>query len=72
MNEDLKLKHFGCYAHTINLIAHDAQTHAQFLIDKFKIIVAHFKRSSSALAKFNKQQKLCKPSEQPKRLTMDL
>ncbi|XP_074037291.1 E3 SUMO-protein ligase ZBED1-like [Leptinotarsa decemlineata] len=54
--DSLKLKHFGCYAHTVNLIVIDALRHIYPVSDKLKTIVAFFKRSTTATAKFQEQQ----------------
>lgn len=53
----LQLRHFGCYAHSINLIAHDSLVHAIEILDKIKKIVGYFRRSSFAMAKLLEQQK---------------
>ncbi|CAG9571748.1 unnamed protein product [Danaus chrysippus] len=66
IKEHLGIEHFGCFAHTLNLIVDDALELQQGLIDNIKKIVAHFKRStvsSERLAKYQIQQNL-----QPKRL----
>ncbi|XP_047103747.1 E3 SUMO-protein ligase ZBED1-like, partial [Schistocerca piceifrons] len=44
----LKWKHFGCYAHTLNLVVQDALKNVQEVHQKVKTIVGFFKRSSSA------------------------
>lgn len=48
ITEELKLKHFGCFAHTINLIVHDALVNVETLLRNVKSIVSHFKRSTAA------------------------
>lgn len=58
IKEDLKLKHFGCFAHTINLIAQDALTYGCDILDKVKAVVSFFKRSTVAASKLIEQQKL--------------
>lgn len=66
IKEFLGIKHFGCFAHTLNLLVDDALIDQEKLIDKIKKIVAHFKRSSLSserLAKYQVQQ-----NQQPKRL----
>lgn len=50
-------EHFGCYAHTSNLIVQNALKHVDDITKKVKIIVAHFKRSSNAVTKLNLFQK---------------
>lgn len=56
----LHLNHFGCFAHTINLIAKDSLEleEVNTILDKVKQIVGHFKRSTTSMAKFMDQQKL--------------
>ncbi|KAJ8933560.1 hypothetical protein NQ314_013934 [Rhamnusium bicolor] len=71
MEEELKLKHLGCFAHTLNLIACDATNNITGLLNKIKSIVAFFKRSSSALARFNEQQKQLSNKE-PKKLVQSV
>ncbi|XP_047002335.1 E3 SUMO-protein ligase ZBED1-like [Schistocerca americana] len=44
----LKWKHFGCYAHTLNLVVQDALKNVQEVHQKVKTIVGFFKRRSSA------------------------
>lgn len=41
-------EHFGCFAHTLNLMVQSAMKLAHNVLDKVKSIVAHFKRSSKA------------------------
>ncbi|XP_046685571.1 zinc finger BED domain-containing protein 4-like [Homalodisca vitripennis] len=57
ITNELKLKHFGCFAHTINLILQDALKVCQSLTDRIKAIVSHFKRSTSATEKLREVQK---------------
>ncbi|KAJ0170004.1 hypothetical protein K1T71_000880 [Dendrolimus kikuchii] len=47
--EDLNWKRYGCYAHTLNLIVSYALNPVDVFIENIKKIVAHFKRSTSAL-----------------------
>lgn len=54
---ELKMKHFGCFAHTINLILQDALKIPKELIEKIKTVVNHFKRSSISLEKLVSVQK---------------
>ncbi|XP_049769491.1 E3 SUMO-protein ligase ZBED1-like [Schistocerca cancellata] len=44
----LRWKHFGCYAHTLNLIVQNALKHFVSIQQKVKTIVAFFKRSCKA------------------------
>lgn len=53
---ELKWKHFGCYAHTINLIVEDALEPVRPLLSKIKGIVSHFKRSNLDTQKLIKYQ----------------
>lgn len=57
MNE-LGWKHFGCYAHTLNLIFQSALSLnlMKELIDRVKTIVGRFKKSSQATSKLIKTQ----------------
>lgn len=41
-----KLKHLGCFAHTLNLVVQSALTIENALIDKVKTIVTYFRRST--------------------------
>lgn len=66
----LKQKHYGCFAHTINLIVHDALHHIAAIAEKVKTIVTFFKRSTSATAKFFKQQEHLNIA--PKKLIQDV
>lgn len=55
---NLGLKHFGCFAHTLNLIVTDGlKVEAiTIIINKVKTIVSHFRRSCLAGTKLNKFQ----------------
>lgn len=44
----LELTHFGCFAHSLNLIVQEALKTQSNLINTVKTIVGHFKRSSNA------------------------
>jgi len=44
----LELKHFGCFAHSLNCIVQEALKTQSNLINTVKTIVGHFKRSSNA------------------------
>lgn len=55
IRDDLKLKHFGCFAHSLNLVCQDTLKKVTGVTDKVKEIVAFFKRSTSATAKFAEQ-----------------
>lgn len=74
ITNNLKLKHFGCYAHTLNLIVTDAieKTHSiQPIINKVKTLVKHFKRSNQDLEKLIKYQR-DSGAKTPKRLILDV
>ncbi|XP_054272583.1 zinc finger BED domain-containing protein 4-like [Macrosteles quadrilineatus] len=67
----LQLKHYGCYAHKINLIVQKSVEPANQMIAKVKSIVAHFKRSNKAALKLVKYQEQSGIKE-PKRLIQDI
>lgn len=67
----LKLKHFGCYAHKINLVVQDALVVLETLIKKIKAIVTFFKRSNAAVQKLIKYQQQT-GVKQPKKLLQDV
>lgn len=46
----LSWKHYGCFAHTLNLIVKDAF----ITLEKIRRVVAHFKRSTQAAEKLMK------------------
>lgn len=50
-------KHIPCYAHTLNLIVKSGITPINYIIEKCKIIVQHFKKSSHALNKLHETQR---------------
>ncbi|CAH1979230.1 unnamed protein product [Acanthoscelides obtectus] len=52
IKEDLQQKHFGCYAHTINLIVQNSLQSVFGILNKVKMVVAYFRRNSAAMAKF--------------------
>ncbi|XP_026480145.1 zinc finger BED domain-containing protein 4-like [Ctenocephalides felis] len=52
----LKIKHYGCFAHTINLIVNDGLKLIKSEIDIIKKIVGHFRRSVTACEKLQKYQ----------------
>ncbi|CAK1582297.1 unnamed protein product [Parnassius mnemosyne] len=59
-------KHFGCYAHTLNLVVDDALKIVKDTLEKIKNIVSYFKRSSSAtdrLIKYQVQQQINIPKK---------
>ncbi|CAH0402536.1 unnamed protein product [Chilo suppressalis] len=68
-------KHYGCYAHTLNLILQNAITREQTLqsvLDKVKKIVRFFKKNSTALEKLLKAQTNDQPNCVPKRLIQEV
>lgn len=64
-------KHFGCFAHTLNLIVTDALDSVQPIINKVKSIVTYFKRSTSSNTKLMKYQNQS-GVEIPKKLIQDV
>ncbi|XP_072400709.1 zinc finger BED domain-containing protein 4-like [Diabrotica undecimpunctata] len=64
--EELQLKHLGCLAHTINLIAQDGLKVIESLIEKVKLVVSLFKRSNLAKEKLDWYQK--QNGKDPKKL----
>lgn len=69
----LKWNHFGCYAHKLNLIVHDAlnSDEIQTIIKRVKVIVSYFKKSNVAvqnLLKYQEQNGI----KEPKRLLQDV
>lgn len=70
IQEELKLKHLSCYAHTLNLIALDAVKQIDGIVLKVKNVVAYFKRSTTANAKFFDQQRQL--NKLPKKLIQDV
>lgn len=67
----LGLKHFGCFAHSINLIVQDALkiNSMSTIIGKVKSIFGHFKRSPNASHELDKYQL---NSGTPKKLIQDI
>ncbi|CAB3234982.1 unnamed protein product [Arctia plantaginis] len=68
----LRWKHYGCFAHSLNLIVKEALIPIQVTIEKVKKIVAHFKRSTQANEKLMKYQSNHLGIEQPKKLVMEV
>lgn len=54
MKEILSLKHYGCYAHSLNLIVCASLKKIEYSIEKVKIIVRYFKQSTTAADKLTK------------------
>lgn len=54
----LRWKHFGCYAHTLNLVVQGALKHCQQVHQKVKAIVGFFKKSSGATERLLNYQKI--------------
>lgn len=73
---DIGWKHYGCYAHTLNLIVQDVLKKLEPpnnpVLDKIKKIVRHFKSSSTAQQKLLKSQTSEEPSCIPKRLKQEV
>lgn len=59
--KELGWNHFGCYAHTLNLVVQNSLSLdiIKDLIDRVKIIVGHFKRSPKATSLLIKTQQNC-------------
>lgn len=68
---ELGWKHFGCYAHSLNLIVQNALSIVKETRDKVKTIVSHFKRSTAASEKLLTYQKNSGVA-QPKRLLQEV
>lgn len=64
----LNLKHFRCFAHSLNLVVQEALKSQSNLIG-IKNIVGHFKRSSNANHKLMMYQQ--NSGENPKKLLQD-
>lgn len=64
-------KHFGCFAHTLNLIVQDSLKLVDELKTKVKTIVGHFRRSPLANGKLENFQKQF-GMEPPKKLIQDV
>lgn len=71
ITKGLKWKHYGCYAHKINLIVQDSLTPAEDRIKKVKILISYFKRSNKAVQKHVKYQEQI-GVKQPKKLLQDV
>lgn len=59
MEKELVWKHFGCYAHTLNLVVQEVINNSKeltTLIDKVKMAVGYFKRSAQTWEKLKKFQ----------------
>lgn len=67
----LKLKHLGCFAHTLNLVVQSALTIENDLIDKVKTIVTYFRRSTVANNKLRTYQ-INNGIDKPKKLLQDV
>jgi len=67
----LELKHFGCFAHTLNLIVQGALKIEFNLIEKIKTIVTHFRKSTTANKKIINYQ-ISNGAKEPKKLLQDV
>lgn len=72
VTKDLGWKHFGCFAHTLNLIVADSLSDPDIaeLTSKIRTIVGHFKRSSLATQRFIDYQK--RTNAEPLKLIHDV
>lgn len=62
----LKWKHFGCYAHTINLVVQNALLSVRLIRDRAKNIVSFYRRSNLAtekLMKYHKDTEVTQPKK---------
>lgn len=71
VKNELGIKHWPCYAHTLNIIVQDALKNVSALVDKCKLIVTHFKRSNLATEKLIKYQRNSN-IQNPKKLLQDV
>lgn len=71
MEDILKLRHYGCYAHKLNLIVQNAVALMEETINKVKKIVAHYRRSAIAMDKLLKYQS-SQGVKTPKRLKQEV
>lgn len=67
----LKLKHLGCFAHTLNLVVQSALTIENDLVDKVKTIVTYFRRSTVANNKLRTYQ-INNGIDKPKKLLQNV
>ncbi|KAJ8935700.1 hypothetical protein NQ314_012677 [Rhamnusium bicolor] len=67
---DLKWRHFGCYAHTVNLIVNDSLNLIQDTLSKVSKIVSHFRKSANAKNKLDIVQR--QQGKEPKKLVKDV
>nr|CAI5841850.1 unnamed protein product [Callosobruchus analis] len=70
VKEDLSWKHFGCYAHTINLVVQDGLKLVSPVLTKVRALVAHFKRSTTTSGKLMDIQR--QAGKEPKKLLQDV
>lgn len=67
----LQLKHFGCFAHTLNLVVQAALRLESDLIDKVKTIVTFFRKRTSANKKFQVYQ-ISNGAKEPMKVLQDV
>lgn len=70
--QDLGWKHYGCYAHTLNLIVQDSLKIVKERLEKVKRIVRYFKTSHVATEKLLKSQINENPDRVPLRLIQEV
>nr|XP_022910860.1 zinc finger BED domain-containing protein 1-like [Onthophagus taurus] len=70
--DDLQLNHFRCYAHTLNLVAKKGINNIELITSKLRVIIGHFKRSTSDNEKFFIQQRQPYPNKNPRKLIQDV
>lgn len=71
ISDKLKWKHWGCFAHTLNLIVNKSLEPVQNILRKVKNIVTFFRKSSVASEKLNESQKSFGALE-PKKLVQEV
>ncbi|CAG9129863.1 unnamed protein product [Plutella xylostella] len=70
--KDSGWKHFGCFAHTLNLVVEDAIKPCREKIDKVKKVVGHYKKSTVSSERLIKYQVQQNANCQPLRLIQDV
>jgi len=66
-----QLKHFGCFAHMLNLVVPGALTLESSLLEKIKTIVSYFRKSTLANNKLIKYQ-ISNKTKEPKKVLQDV
>lgn len=71
ITQELKLNHFGCFAHKLNIIVQASLQLCTSVLQKVKRIVEHFKRSTKSNIKLMKHQIHCGINP-PKKILQDV